>query len=405
MVVDAGYPDLRSVDLATGTAAHLDALSRSSGFGSFLTAVTADGSRALLTGSSWVGTADLSAPTKATPALRDPDVLDDGSGMVGVSNDGRNLVVSPLVVGGPTASITRPSTYVPPRGAPAVAVGRSGVVADRVADDRIVLRRLPGLEPSATVVLLDGGTTRMSFDAADRLVTGTDDGRVSWWDARTGTLQHHLDLAGPGPTDPASPLMVTPTGDPDLIAVSGGGGPDVTVRRVDDGRVVDTLPVGGDVDFVSFQRGSDYALVSRPGSTEVWDSRTRRRVVGPLAAEEGTRRVAAMTGRPGQFVVLDDAAGRWHRTTHQVGEPEPTTSVDLGSGVVPGAASADGDVMLLLWPDGVLAGVLRLDPAAWRDELCGTLAGADLTDADRAAHPGIPAGPVCAGFGTAGPPR
>ena len=36
-----------------------------------------------------------------------------------------------------------------------------------------------------------------------------------------------------------------------------------------------------------------------------------------------------------------------------------------------------------------------LDPAAWREELCGALAGADLTAADRAAHPGIPDGPVC----------
>jgi len=334
-----------------------------------------------------------------TPVLRDPDLLDDGSGMVGLSDDGRSLVASPLVAGGPSASVARPSDYVPPDGAPVVTVGRGGLVADRVAGDRIVLRRLPGLDPLATVVLPDDRTTRMFFDLADRLVTRTDDGRVSWWDARTGTLQHHLELGVGG----GSPFTVAPTRDPDLIAV--GGGPGVTVRSIDDGRVVDTLPVGGDVNVVSFQRSSDYALVSRLTSTEVWDSRTRQRVVGPLTADEGTRQIAAMTSRPGQFMVLDNAAGRWRRTTYQVGSPTPPTSLDLGSGVVPGAASADGDVMLLTWPDGVLAGVLRLDPAAWRDELCRTLAGADLTDTDRAAHPGIPEGPVCAGVETAGPPR
>ena len=42
-----------------------------------------------------------------------------------------------------------------------------------------------------------------------------------------------------------------------------------------------------------------------------------------------------------------------------------------------------------------LAGVLRLDPTAWRAQLCAALGGRDLTPEERAALPAAPDGPVC----------
>ena len=39
---------------------------------------------------------------------------------------------------------------------------------------------------------------------------------------------------------------------------------------------------------------------------------------------------------------LDLAAGRWHFRTYQVGDPDPSTSLDLGAGADPGSMSADG---------------------------------------------------------------
>jgi len=169
--------------------------------------------------------------------------------------------------------------------------------------------------------------------------------------------------------------------------------PGVTLRDVGDGHVVDTLPVGRDVDSVSFQRSSDDVLVSRPTSTEVWDRRTGRRIVGPLPAGAGVERVAGMSSAPGRFLVLDSDSGRWHLRTYQVGVADPLASLDLGSDVVPGSFSADGSVVSLDRPDGALSGVLRLDPAAWRGEVCAAVAGADLAGNDRA---GVPDGPVCA---------
>ena len=239
--------------------------------------------------------------------------------------------------------MSRPSAYVGevPVG---LQVGHGGVVADRVAENRIALHRLPGLEPLATVNLPVGGLTAMYLDEADRLVTVTDR-RVSWWDARTGTLQHHLDLVGssglqPAADRPESPFTVTPTPDPNLIAVTERGRPDVTLRDVGDGQVVDTLPVGGDVDLVRFQRSSSFVLVSRPTVTEVWDTRTRQRAFGPLPVTDGALRVAAMTSRPGQLLTLDLAAGRWHVRTYQVGDPRASTSLDLGQAPIRSSTSA-----------------------------------------------------------------
>jgi hypothetical protein len=138
-------------------------------------------------------------------------------------------------------------------------------------------------------------------------------------------------------------------------------------------------------------------LVSRRTSTEVWDRRSGRRIVGPLPAGAGVERVAGMSRAPGRFLVLDSDAGRWHLRTYQVGVAEPLSSLDLGSGGVPGSFSADGSVITLDRPNGALSGVLRLDPAAWRTAVCSALAGAEIDTVlpadDRAA---LSDGPVCA---------
>jgi hypothetical protein len=161
---------------------------------------------------------------------------------------------------------------------------------------------------------------------------------------------------------------------------------------------VGTLPVGRGVDRVSFQRATPYVLVSRRTATEVWDSRTRQRVVGPLAVPDGASRIAAMTEDPGRFLTLDLVARHWHLRTYEVGTPGPLASVDLGP-LVPLGRSADGNVMVLGGDDGRVADVVRLDPADWRRGVCAALAGADLAPDDRAAHPDVPAGPGCAAPG------
>jgi hypothetical protein len=99
---------------------------------------------------------------------------------------------------------------------------------------------------------------------------------------------------------------------------------------------------------------------------------------------------------PGQLLTLDLAAGRWHVRTYQVGDPGPSTSLDLGAGADPGSMLADGGVLSLDGPGGTSSQVLRLDPATWRGQVCAALTAADLGADDRAAHPDAPDGPVCA---------
>jgi DNA-binding SARP family transcriptional activator len=400
VVVRAGYEDVRVVDLATGATAKVGMAGGAAGLGPSLTMLTQDGSRLLVTGSSWVGLADLVTPTRLAPVLRNAQVLDDGRGLVGVADDGSSLVLSPLVAGAPAAVAPRPSAYLS-REAGALRVGHRGVLADRVADDQVALRSLPGLEPLATVSLPAGRLGPMFFDAADQLVTVVDH-EVYGWDSRTGALRYRLDLEWP---ERAARVAATP--DPGLLAVSDREHPDVTLRSVLDGRTVDTLPLGAEVDDVGFQGASHYVLVSRPHSTEVWDSRTKQRVLGPLPVADGATRVAGMTRQPGRIVALDSRSGRWQLSTYEVGVAGPLSSLDLGSGAEPASLSAEGDVVSLDRPDGALAAVLRLDPAVWRSEVCAALAGADLTATQRAGHPGVADGPVCPGTGrgSSGLPR
>jgi hypothetical protein len=148
---------------------------------------------------------------------------------------------------------------------------------------------------------------------------------------------------------------------------------------------------------VHFQRSSDDMLVSRAAGTEVWDGGTRQRVLGPLPVAENATRVAGMLAQPGRFVTLDQLAGAWSLQIREVGRPEPLAAIDLGTSGSPGSISADGGLVALDSVDGDLAAVVRTDPAAWRAELCRAVGGADLTAADRAAHPGLPDGPVCPG--------
>lgn len=400
VIVKEDLGGVRVVNLGSGAEATLNAFAAGSGLaGSFPAMVTADGSRLLTTGPWGVALSRLDGPTAVTPGLRHADVLDDGRALVGVSGDGRTLVVDPLVDGGPAAATPRPSPWQPAdTGVPALAVGASGVLADRIDEHRVALHRLPGLEPLSTVTLPAGRLGAMYVDSADLLVTVVDQ-QVLWWDTRTGSLRHRLDLASPGDTpttDTAgSTVAVAPTPDPNLIAVSDRDRPDVTLRDVGDGHVVDTLPVGRDVDRVSFQRSSAYVLVSRPNATEVWDGHTRQRVLGPLAVGDGAARVAAMLRDPGRFLTLDLVAGHWRLRTYEVGTAGPLASVDLGP-LVPAALSADGKVVMLGSDDGTAADVLRLDPADWRRDVCAALVGADLADDDRAAHPDIFAGQGCA---------
>jgi hypothetical protein len=398
VVVKDGLDGMRVVDLPTGVTATLNAFTTGELSGALPMSITDDGSRLLAIGRSWVGVVDLSAADHLTPALRTAEVLDDGRGLVGVAADGRTLVVTPLVAGGPAATAPRPSAYVG-SGALALRIGDTGILADRVADDRVALRRLPGLEPLATVGLPAGTLTAMYVDGADRLVTVIGQ-QASWWDVYTGALVNRLDLGGPGvrsaAAGPEPQVKVESTPDPDVVAIAGRGRPGVTLRDIRDGRVVDTLPAGGDVELVRFQRTSSLMAVSGSTGTEVWDTRTRRVVLGPLPLADRTVRGVALSTRPGQLLTLDFTDQHWRLSTYQVGVPGPQISLDVGAGVEPGSVSADGDVVSLDDEHDTSRVVLRFDPATWRAQVCAALRDADLGPDDRVAHPDAPDGPVCA---------
>lgn len=98
VLASIGFPDVRVVDPAAGTADRVDALSGSSWAVTDMAQVTPDGSRLVVSGVGWTALADLSAPGALTPAMAAADLLPDGSGLVGVTADGRRLVADPTTV-------------------------------------------------------------------------------------------------------------------------------------------------------------------------------------------------------------------------------------------------------------------------------------------------------------------
>jgi len=128
---------------------------------------------------------------------------------------------------------------------------------------------------------------------------------------------------------------------------------------------------------------------------EVWNTATRQREFGLPPAPNVLSRWFGFLKAPGRFVrVRHLLRQRRHRVSHL--RRRPTRS---GVGCRPGKAgiedvSGDGTVAAYSVQDA-FAGVLHLDPAVWRADLCFALGGRDLTADERATMPVAADGPVC----------
>jgi hypothetical protein len=263
-----------------------------------------------------------------------------------------------------------------------------------VADDRVAVHRMPGLEPVGVVTLPSPALRGMFVDTAGRLVTLTGNA-LDRWDAATGARLEHLDLAALGLGPGVDGLQLVPLHDPGRVALFAPDRPDVAVVDTAARRVVDSLPVGPDLAFVAFQ--GPHLLVFRPDETvELWNTGTRQREFGPLPGAGGYERQAGFLGPPGQFVVTDGGlgVGRTLRV-YDVARPEPLAVLELGDADPIYGMSADGTTLAHRDGEYRFTGVLRLDPAVWRTQLCGVLGSRQLTADELATLPSAPDGPVC----------
>jgi len=331
-------------------------------------------------------------------------VSSDGDTIGGVVGNGVELRIYPRAGTAPVATVRRPAPYWPSGPASLAVNSYDTLVADRVAADRVVVRRTPGLEPVREITTppvpprssVDGGeaerTSAMFFDRSDRLVTVVGH-QVDRWDVSSGERLAHLDLVELGHATPDQIVRLAATPEPDKLGLVIEGWPDVTMLDARTGQRVGRIPVGADIKVALFHGRSPYVLIVRSGgAVELWDSDDERPVLGSLVAASEFGRQVGLLDEPGHFVVTDPGQYRiW-----DAGSPGPELSVQLDELQTISSVSGDGRIVILRGGSGMFVGVLRLEPAVWREEVCSVIGRRYLTDDERAGLPSsTPDQPLC----------
>ena len=338
---------------------------------------------------------EVPAPGAALPEMAYSFVSSDGGSIGGVLGNGLELRIYPVDGPEPRATAARPAPYWRSGPASLAVDADDGLIADRVAADRVAVRRLPSLDlvreittPPVPPADLEGDgapqTYSMFFDRSGRLITVVGP-QVDVWDVQSGARRAHLDLVALGHATPEEIVQLGAGHDPDRLGLVVEGRPDVRFLDVVSGRQVATVPVGDDVDAALFHGSSSQLLIVRSGgAVEMWDTEERRRVLGPLVADADFGRQVGMLDGPGRFVVSDYGQYRiW-----KVGAPDPELAVRLGeSHRVSAASGGDGRTVLYRGVGNDYVGVLQLEPAAWRDPICSVIGRRAFSDDERAGLP------------------
>lgn len=340
---------------------------------------------------------DVTSPTQ-TWSTRHAQLTHDGRHVVGVTAGGRELTVVPTDADGRTSTGERPSAFRAP-GSDGLAISPDDrLVADRVAADRVEIRRLPGLEPVTELrtpaIQLAGdepspGTSSLEF--TDRHLVTKVEQQLQWWDPATGELVRRFDLRRDVADAPDGARAYSLHPDPSLIVVAVAGEPGARVLDVATGRQVDAYHLGGEVADLSVD-DARYVTVIRPDDRlEIWDRRQRRATLGPVDVRLSRRPelfdpdddsvdTGLVRGGSREFgYLIGDTAGlRWFRPGAQL----PLRSLSLGDDRWPTSISDDGHFLTYadaalrlpgteLYTDEATAGhVLDLRPGAWVRKLC-----------------------------------
>ncbi|HEV2071043.1 MAG TPA: WD40 repeat domain-containing protein, partial [Acidimicrobiales bacterium] len=325
----------------------------------------------------------------------------DGDFIVGVAGDGSELSTYRAAGTTPLAIVKRRKPFWPSGDRDFAKTRDDGLVADRVAADRVAVRRLPNLELVREITTApvrpnplddkEAGRADGMFFLSDQLVTVIGH-QVEVWDVSSGERAARYDLVQLGHASPDQSVELGPGPTPDRLALLVEGRPDVRVLDAYTGQELVTVAVGDDVSVVLFQKSSSMLLVVRTdGTVEMWDADEERRVFGPLAAENELGRSVGVLDEPGSFVVIDD--GRYRIWNVRSVRPR----LDLRFGEFQRITSVSGDGMTVLYRGGpAYLGVLQLDAAAWRGHICSVIGQRRLEDHKPSElPPETPKDPLC----------
>jgi len=337
-----------------------------------------------------VGVTLLAVPPPHTiiPEMPRSFISRDGAWIVGGLGSGAELITYPVRGTAPLAQVGRPPPFWEAGPRDLTCNRGCTLLADRVAADRIAVRRLPGLEllreittspvqPSRPLLRGEPQRSYDMFFLSERLIT-INGHQVEVWDLTSGDRVAQLDLDALGHANARQIVRLGGGPAPDQLGLLVVGRPDLRVLDVHSGQQVATVPVGDDVEVATFQSSSSLILIARRGGdVEVWDHKEPRRVFGPLGADAEFGRTFRFLDEPGRFVVAD--SGRYQMW--DVGAARPRLQLQLGESLRLTSVSGDGRIGLYYGGQEYI-GVLNLDPAVWRNHICSVVGRADL-DADR----------------------
>ncbi|MEV8389151.1 MULTISPECIES: trypsin-like peptidase domain-containing protein [unclassified Streptomyces] len=327
-----------------------------------------------------------------------------------------------------TAEVKRPDSpqVLNPTAAKALAVNRADtLVADVVASNKILIRRLPSLHKATEITTLappvgqSGRAERLNLTflpGGDELLT-LSGSQVEHWNARTGQrLSRTIDArtlklskknpplfgSAKGGTD--SGFAVTSHPKPGYVQIMIYGDPVLHAVNLRTGKENKALRVslGPDVERAVLDSSGRYAAAKTPGGMlELWSAETAQqptRVVGPLGPLGSNRTFTgdgftfSFTGNAGEFYVANGSSVRFQ----QLSDPTHFETYDFATDQYFVAATGDGKALLRARSEESSFGndgrgrfdLIRLDPELWKRHLCDTI-GRDLAQDERR---GMPAG-------------
>ncbi|MEU7482758.1 trypsin-like peptidase domain-containing protein [Streptomyces sp. NPDC042319] len=367
--------------------------------------------------------------------LNRPELLEDGDRMLVRSGTGDRRRLALLTTDAPPRTAARSPRYteqgIDEPLAPdddayfgaAVKTNRAEtLVADLATYNTVLVHALPSLRPVARITLTMPRANNWDeregpnyfFLGDDELVTQVD-AVVERWDARTGRRLSRLDLRtlglttkkvaafDPKESPPLSPFRANPYHrKAHHIQVKVDYEPTFHVIDLRTGREDEKLSyrLGKDTATAVLDAGGGHAAALTRGSlVELWAVRpgggTSKRLmgpVGPVGEPAGSGFTIDFLGDSSRFFLAEgdsariyEPGGGRYEDSYDFGTPQTFHDVaDGGKALLRADRSADG------------VDLIRLDPGAWREELCRTMGRRNFTPAERSGLPGeLPAKKIC----------
>ncbi|MGW2926078.1 nSTAND1 domain-containing NTPase [Streptomyces fungicidicus] len=352
------------------------------------------------------------------PAHGYPTLLGDGGRMLVRTDGGRALRIVETKPGRTTLARAETPGNPPPEEQPLVTDKDETLVADVSDRNRVTVRALPSLRrisqfsvsaPPLDEATREPGTIDIMFQSDDRVVT-LSGSVLEYWDARQGRrLSSTVKLPSLGLSTAEDPFFTMGAHpDPAYVTVSVQGEPEVHTIDLRTGREdrKQRIRLAEDLLTAEYLPDTRYMAVLTTGRiVELWSVENRsspRKVLGPFGPLEPHRWTMGSSSGSEFFLAYENTMVRLRADDPEYRDTFVFSRVQRFQG-----ATKDGRTLLSipvehdleeLYDDAPDAGrsptLFRIDPALWKEHLCGVV-GRELTPDERTALSGELPNRIC----------